>query len=97
MKRNLNNTVDTKDQLKFIIATDIFIFLTIGLILYERKKFGEIKYAFFALGLIFLMLAVNQHIYLKNNPQVKIYKIMRLVYALFGILILLLAIFNLFK
>lgn len=97
MKHNLNNTVVTKGQLKFIIATDIFIFITIGLILYERSKIGEIKYAFFALGLIFLMMATNQHIYYKNNPEVKRYNIMRLVYAVLGILILLLAVFNLFK
>lgn len=97
MKHNLNNTVVTKGQLKFIIATDIFIFITIGLILYERSKIGEIKYAFFALGLIFLMMATNQHIYYKNNPKVKRYNIMRLVYAVLGILILLLAVFNLFK
>lgn len=97
MKHNLNNTVVTKGQLKFIIATDIFIFITIGLILYERSKIGEIKYAFFALGLIFLMMSTNQHIYYKNNPELKRYKTMRLVYFAFGVLILLLAIFNLFK
>ena len=97
MKHKLNNTVVTKGQLKFIIGTDIFIFLTIGLIIYERSKIGEIKYAFFALGIIFLMMATNQHIYFKNNPKVNRYNIMRLVYAAFGILILLMAVFNLFK
>ena len=97
MKHKLNDTVVTKGQLKFIIATDIFIFMTIGLILYERSKMGEIKYAFFALGLIFLMMAANQHIYFTNNPEVKRYKIMRLIYAVFGIMILLVALFNVFK
>ena len=97
MNSKLNDIVVTKGQLKFIIATDIFIFITIGIILYEKFKVGQIKYAFFALGLIFMLMASNQHIYIKNNPKVKKYKIMRLIYSIFGLLIILMAIFNLFK
>lgn len=95
MKNKLKDTVVTKGQLKFIIATDIFIFLTIGMIVYEMKKYGKYNISFFMISIIFLLMAFNQHIYVKNNPGVFRYKLTRIIYVAFGIIILLLAIFNL--
>lgn len=87
----MNNKIVTKAQLKFMIFTNLFIFATIGLIIYELKKLGEIKYSYIMLGLIFALMAANQVIYYKNN-KTKTYAFMAGFFGIISIMILIFSI-----
>lgn len=76
-----------------MIFTNLFIFATIGLIIYELKKLGEIKYSYIMLGLIFALMAVNQAIYYKNN-KTKSYAFMA---GFFGVISILIIIFSILR
>ena len=76
-----------------MIFTNLFIFATIGLIIYELKKLGEIKYSYIMLGLIFALMAVNQAIYYKNN-KTKSYAFMS---GFFGVISILIIIFSILR
>ncbi|WP_159459208.1 hypothetical protein [Helcococcus massiliensis] len=89
----MKNKIVTKGQLKFMIFTNLFIFATIGLIIYELKKIGGIKYSYIMLGLIFALMAVNQVIYYKNN-KAKSYAFMA---GFFGLISLLIIIFSILR
>ena len=76
-----------------MIFTNLFIFATIGLIIYELNKLGEIKYSYIMLGLIFALMAVNQAIYYKNN-KTKSYAFMA---GFFGVISILIIIFSILR
>lgn len=87
MKNKLHNTYVTKGQLKFIIATDIFIFATIAMILFEMKK-DSIRISYLMLGLIFIAMGYNQYIYYKNNDKNKKFLTMMIIYGFIGLVVL---------
>ena len=87
MKNKLHNTYVTKGQLKFIIATDIFIFATIAMILFEMKK-DSIRISYLMLGLIFIAMGYNQYIYYKNNDKNNKFLTMMIIYGFIGLVVL---------
>lgn len=91
-KKKLNNTYITKSQLKFIIATDIFIFFTIAMIIFEMKK-NQFKFSYVMLGFIFILMSINQYIYYKNN-KTKRFLIMTCIYSIIGLFVVIFGIAN---
>lgn len=87
MKNKLHNTYVTKGQLKFIIATDIFIFATIAMIIFEMRK-ENIRFSYLMLGLIFILMGYNQYIYYKNNDKNKRFLAMMSIYGVIGLIVL---------
>lgn len=82
-----NNFKIGKNQLIYIILVDIFIFITLGVVIYELKKLGKINISYIMLGIIFILMGINQYIYYKNNKTKK-YLIMTIIYSIIGAVIL---------
>lgn len=84
LNKDNQNKIATKGQLKFIIATDLLIFATIGVIIYEIYKKKTHFASYIMLGLVFICMGINQYIYYKNNGGKK-YLFMMSIYGLIGI------------
>lgn len=95
-KMKLNKTTVSKGQLKFIIATDIFIFATIAMIIFEMQR-EVFKFSYLMLGIIFLLMSINQYIYYKNNNKGKRFLIMMIIYGALSLIITAYAIVRLFS
>lgn len=76
----------SKGQLAFIIFTNILIFATLGVIIYEMKNKDMYTYSYLLLGLVFTCMGINQYIYYRNN-KIKKFLIMTFVYGIIGIVV----------
>ena len=92
MKINNQDKIATKGQLKFLIATNLLIFATIGVIIYEIYKKKDHFASYIMLGIVFICMGINQYIYYKNNGG-KRYLIMISIYGLIGIGLIIFRIF----
>lgn len=88
MKNNFENKnkMVTKSQLIFIILINLFIFATIGMIVYENKSMPSIKYSYIMLGIVFVLMGINQLIYYKNN-KTKVNLVQAIIYMIIGLAI----------
>ena len=89
MENNQKN--DSRDQLKkqikFIRLTNIIIFITLGVIVYELYNKLPHFYSFLLLGVVFIMMGFNQFIHYKRlNKKKNI--ILFVLYLLLGIMLI---------
>lgn len=92
MKKNNQDKIATKGQLKFLIGMNLLIFATIGVIVYEIYKKLDHFASYIMLGLVFICMGINQYIYYKNNGGKK-YLVMMSIYGLIGIGLIIFRIF----
>lgn len=65
------NKIVTKGQLKLLIFTNVVIFATIAVIIYEMSKKVQHFTSYIMLGFVFFLMAANQYMYYKNNNTKK--------------------------
>lgn len=85
--------IATKGQLKFLIASNIFNFLTIAVIVYEIYKKIPHFLSYIMIGMVFILMGVNQLIYYKNNNKAKKYMLMASLYGLIGLAVIIYRLF----
>lgn len=91
-RENKPTKIATKGQFRFLVASNVFIILTIAVIIYELYNKIEHFASYIMLGVFFILMSINQYIYYKNNKGLN-YIIMGVIYTIIGLALIIYTLF----
>lgn len=87
MRQNDPRLRVTKNQFKLTIITSVLTFVTLGIIIFENAKKVKHTYSYLMLGIVFMLMGINQMIYYRNNKMAR-FLFFSFVYFIAGIAII---------
>lgn len=87
MMENNNDKKQLKNQIKYIMTTNLLIVVTIAITIYEMYNNLKHYYSYITMGLVFIMMSINQYIHYRRSKSMKNI-ILLVLYAIIGAVII---------